>query len=613
MTSLPGRVSLSVSTPAGQSCTIAALASGRVDQLHGAIERVLKIPRVVQRLIWAGREIYGPEFLAELQLEDGSVITVIKSWPQKPGEIVEKLHLAASCTPTHALAAAVVQCLEHEDGSVKVAALDALSWMGRIAIPHAAAIAGVLRDSSRGVRSAAAEALSWLEEAGAAYAGDILACAFMPLGRARFHFQHFSFLGKAKSAIMVFFESELPSTRLTALESVVKLLEDSDSPATPLEKLYRNRFLVPYLCRSFFDPSPDVRQAAAVYLTNCVPVFNGAEAAELVPTTLTEDLICQFLWFGECISLDPKLDQDVGIADACKDISRKLDGHWPKWAGWQEGLDDPDTSLEAAACEVSVAMVHYLRRRFCEWQHRQQGPPTQRMPHHFAQVEEVRDLVHVMVEDGLRSRKWQVRQAVVESLMSAEFEPWGANAIQVVMSAEGKEKDKQVLETMARYFAKFGKEVGLIDQLFYYFDAWEDWYSDYDSRDDAEILEEQEELYGKKGYAKSHLSRSARHNKKHGIESTRPPSTIARQKKYERRTRPEETRNFSGSKRKNQKDKEQDRQLKTAMLGQELLRFAMDPMWLQLSLQWGPVCHWSCLYSIPRRKGCQSPCFWLFL
>ena len=111
-----------------------------------------------------------------------------------------------------------------------------------------------------------------------------------------------------------------------------------------------------------------------------------------------------------------------------------------------------------------------------------------------------------MVEDGLRSRKWQVRQAVVESLIS--IEPWGANAIQVVTSAEGKEKDKQVLETMARYFAKFGREVGLIDQFFYYFDAWDDWNSDYDSADDAEILEEQEELQlpYKKGYAKSHLN-----------------------------------------------------------------------------------------------------------
>ena len=74
---LPGRVSLTVSTPSGQSCTIAALASGRVDQLHVAIERALKIPRVVQRLICEGREIYSKHYLAELRLEDGSIITVV--------------------------------------------------------------------------------------------------------------------------------------------------------------------------------------------------------------------------------------------------------------------------------------------------------------------------------------------------------------------------------------------------------------------------------------------------------------------------------------------------------------------------------------------------------
>ena len=36
--------------------------------------------------------------------------------------------------------------------------------------------------------------------------------------------------------------SELPSTRLTAMKSIIGLLEDKDNPATPPEELQRNRF-----------------------------------------------------------------------------------------------------------------------------------------------------------------------------------------------------------------------------------------------------------------------------------------------------------------------------------------------------------------------------------
>ena len=89
--------------------------------------------------------------------------------------------------------------------------------------------------------------------------------------------------------------------------------------------------------------------------------------------------------------------------------------------------------------------------------------------------------------------------------------------------------------------------------------------------------EEEPQLRDKSGgYSKCHLSRSARNNRKHGVDSSQAPSTIASKKKLERRTRPEETHNFSDSKRKNLREKEQDRQLKAAMLGHELLRFAMD-------------------------------------
>ena len=76
------------------------------------------------------------------------------------------------------------------------------------------------------------------------------------------------------------------------------------------------------------------------------------------------------------------------------------------------------------------------------------------------------------------------------------------------------------------------------------------------------------------GYLKSHVSRSGRHHKQHGANSSKaPPAAIARQKKWDRRVRQEEQPKFSESKRKLQKfrrDKEQDRRYKMA-LGHELL------------------------------------------
>lgn len=178
MSILPGRVNLTVSTASGESCTIAALTNGRVDQIHGAIERALKIPRVVQRLILTGtkgmREIHSEEFLTQLPLDHGSHITVINSWPQNPEFIVEKLVAVAASPATHPIALAVSRCLEHEDSSVQLAALQTLSWMGRFAAPHAGHIAKILQHESKGIRLAAAESLSWLEEVGGAYAGEIV-------------------------------------------------------------------------------------------------------------------------------------------------------------------------------------------------------------------------------------------------------------------------------------------------------------------------------------------------------------------------------------------------------------------------------------------------------
>eukprot|EP00438_Fugacium_kawagutii_P036066 Skav208487 [mRNA] locus=scaffold87:109798:111555:- [translate_table: standard] len=582
ISSLPGRVTVDVSTPSGQTCTIAALAAGRVDQLHGAVERVLQIPRVVQRLIFAGREIYSEEFLAQLHVENGSSITVINSWPQNPASIVEKLHFAASTTPTHCLAAAVAQCLEHEEWSVKVAAAQTLSWMGQIAVPHASAIARLLSDDQREVRSAAAESLSWMEESGAKYAGDILASAgeFRPT-----HFGGFLLAQKPKDAVKALLQSELPSTRLAAIKSVLRLLEERDwHPRSPIEKLYLHQFLLPHLCRAFFDPSEDVRKTVAEYLMSHIPTFDAG--AEVQP--LEEEMICQFIRFGEDINFDEaKLTNDEVSTTACKEIAKKLDGHWPQWAGWQEGLEDPDTSVQAAACQVSVAMVHYLRRRFFEWQ---QAPGHQALLQHrngMVLLDALTDLLRPMVEEGLTSPQLQVRQAVVESLIS--LEPWGEYAFAAMQHAKEREKEKSVLETMARFFAKYGDHQSFNDcpQLFYLFYSDERYYwTDCSEENENDRLEWREEAELSKlhetgaGYSKSHLSRTARHNKKHGVDSSHAPSTTARQKKEERRNarhaRPEKAENFSESKRKNQRDKEQDRQLKTAMLGHELLRFAVE-------------------------------------
>lgn len=153
------------------------------------------------------------------------------------------------------------------------------------------------------------------------------------------------------------------------------------------------------------------------------------------------------------------------------------------------------------------------------------------------------------------------------------------NALVALILAQQKEKEKQVLETMARFFAKYGCDYESNQQLFYYFDHFDCWCSDESDGDYVEYLEEEEEwqLRDKNGgYSKSHLNRSARHNKKHGADSSRDPGTDARQKRWQRLTKPEETQNFAESKRKSSRDKERDRRLKSAMLGQELSKFAMD-------------------------------------
>ncbi|CAE6960689.1 unnamed protein product [Symbiodinium natans] len=196
---------------------------------------------------------------------------------------------------------------------------------------------------------------------------------------------------------------------------------------------------------------------AAEYLMSCVPTFDALGQDQYGREALSQEVLFQLLRLGEHVNFDKVgLMSDSGILRACQHISRKLDGYWPKWAGWQEMFDDPDTSAESAASQVSVAVVHYLRRRFCANQvHVNLGLPENTLQSPFSwRAVIVHDLLHLMVEDGLGSHKWQVRQAVVESLIS--LEPWGAPAVRALLAAKRYEKDKSVLETMTKFFDKYG-------------------------------------------------------------------------------------------------------------------------------------------------------------
>eukprot|EP00913_Durusdinium_trenchii_P001714 g1585.t1 len=264
MTTLPGRINVTVCTPSGQSCTIAALASGCVDQLHGAIERMLKIPMPVQRLIMTcdsgAKEIHSNELLSTLGLQHGNQITVLNSWPTQPAEIVEKLKLAASY-PSRNTAAAIARCLTNEDSSVKESSLRALSWMTRHASAHASDVAKLLREDAEEavamgvrvmdprrlpriqVRNAAAHTLSWLEEAGATYAADVLL----------FGWNGWKF--SASDAFEEMCQSEAAKTRTAAIHSIVKMLENDCGPlpVPAFHKLCCCQISRRYLVRALFD------------------------------------------------------------------------------------------------------------------------------------------------------------------------------------------------------------------------------------------------------------------------------------------------------------------------------------------------------------------------
>ena len=62
---------------------------------------------------------------------------------------MEKLKVAAASPATHPIALAVSGCLDHEDSSVQLAALQTLSWMGPFAAPHAGHIAKLLQHESK--------------------------------------------------------------------------------------------------------------------------------------------------------------------------------------------------------------------------------------------------------------------------------------------------------------------------------------------------------------------------------------------------------------------------------------------------------------------------------
>ena len=570
--SLPGRISITVSAASGASCTIAALASGRVDQLHGAIERVLRIPTCVQNLIIAceggSREIKSHELLSSLPLEScQNHLTVFNSWPKDPEETVEKLK-AASRSPTPLTAAAVARCLSFEDGYVQAAAIQALSWMGKAAKLHAPEIAEKVRlelpkryqhglrlptaegRQQRAVAITAAVALSWLEEAGAAYASDILL------------YRWWNFSDKARGAFEEMCQSESSATRLAAMKSLTALLEkDGFGPVEHFE-YERRQIALRYICHAVFDESTEVHQVAGACLMRFVPSFSG----EADIFALGQTILDQLLRFGENFRGESFPET---VSTFCRALAAKLDGYWPQFVGWQEGIDDQDSE---AATQVATAAVRYLRRRFQQWLADSQAP--------FGAIESAgMDLIEDF-EFGLASPRWQVRRAVVESLIA--IAPWGAHGVVGVHQMQIREKQKEVLEVMASFLDKYKAYVddsSSVRQCFQYIDYPDDvCYGDYlEERRNEWTAQWEDSLMRDKhgGYLKSHATRRARHNKQHGANASEGPSTIARKKKWERRSKPAEVQDYAEIKRISQRDKKQDRQLKAAILGRELFSFSL--------------------------------------
>eukprot|EP00439_Symbiodinium_sp_Y106_P005389 s1479_g1.t1 len=574
----------------GASCTIAALASGRVDQLHGAIERVLKIPTCVQNLIIAcedgSREIRSHELLSSLPLEScQNQLTVFNSWPKDPSETVEKLK-AVSRSPTPQAAAAVARCLTFEDSCVQAAALQALSWMGKAGKQHAPEIAEKLQmelprryhyglrlptvegRQQRAVAITAIVALSWLEEAGAAYAADIL------------FYNWFWNSATARGAFDEMYQSESSATRLAAVKSLIARLEKHGFGPVEHDELDRRRSALPYICRAVFDESAEVHQLAGACLMRFVPPFCG----EADIFTLGESILDQLLRFGDRFS-GKSLPETV--SSFCRDLAAKLDGYWPQYAGWQEGIDDEEDeeSLEAGT-QVATATVRYLRRRFQQWLAVSQAS--------FGAIESAgMDLIEAF-EFGLASPRWQVRRAAVESLIA--IAPWGAHCVVGVISMRDKEKRKEVLEVMASFLAKYAEHVAdpsRVRQCCLYV-GYDDGYSDYSEECRQEWNAQWEDSLMRDkhgGFLKSHATRRARHNKQHGANASQGPSTIAKKKKWERRSKPAEVQNYSEIKKPgagqqyhfplflhskiSQRDKEQDRQFKAAFLGCELFSLSL--------------------------------------
>lgn len=157
-----------------------------------------------------------------------------------------------------------------------------------------------------------------------------------------------------------------------------------------------------------------------------------------------------------------------------------------------------------------------------------------------------------MVEDGLHNSNFQVRQAVVECLILLDMV--GPHAILAMLLARGQEKEKDVLDVMAKFFAKYGEKFEAVPQVFYFDVDFDLYYSEDEFSGDEGTRRKQG------GYSKSHASRSARHHKKHGMESSQAPGVLAREKKWkrsEKRSKPE-IQSFASSKQKLQREKEQD-------------------------------------------------------
>lgn len=234
------------------------------------------------------------------------------------------------------------------------------------------------------------------------------------------------------------------------------------------------------------------------------------------------------------------------VLAVCYEITRRLDTHWPQWAGYHEAIEGDAECPEAAASQVAMACINYLRRRFQEFQSK------------HSDVDMGLNLLDSMVICGVQSCRWQVRKLALESALS--LGSWACHLVHVARFMKAHEDRREVLELIERILHKYdvkSKEDEMAKQLPIY-DL-----EDFSASSEEDVGWEEQELHMQDkhgGYLKSHVTRKARHLKQHGVNAAQaPPARVDRQRKWERRAKAEEHHSdFEEKKKKQQREKEKD-------------------------------------------------------